>query len=112
MAKISEAHPDHALLAACETWRQNYRKLERFKGTDDEMETFFMNNVCPLFMQIARTRAVTIEGTAAKARVFTHDTKSAKSWPEGSAGAMLRSILREVMAMGSAATTQPTREAA
>lgn len=112
---ISKSHPDYDLLTLCAKWQDNSKAFDKFckvTKSDDEVSAFFNKKIVPLFCRIARTKARTVEGIAAKARVLWKDNEVAQDWPDGSAGKMLRLILREVIALGSAATTQPTREAA
>lgn len=115
MKRFPKSHPDYELLTLCAEWQANSKAFDKFceaATSDDEVSAFFNKKVVPLFCRIATTKARTVEGTAAKARVLWKDNKVAQDWPDGYTGKMLRSILREVMALGSIATDQPTRKAA
>ncbi len=100
---ISKSHPDHELLALCATWRANIKAFDRLPVATpgDEADAFFMRNVVSLFCRIAKIKARTVEGTAAKARVLWKNIEVAQDWPDGAEGKLLRSILREVMALAS-----------
>lgn len=112
---LSKSHPDHELLTLCAKWLENskaFDKLCKVTKSDDEVSAFFNKKLVPLFCRIARTKAHTAEGTAAKARVLWKDSNVAQDWPDGSAGKMLRSILREIMTLANAVDAQPTKQAA
>lgn len=100
---LSKSHPDHELLALCATWRANIKAFDRLPSATpgDEADAFFMKNVVDPFCRIAKTKARTVEGTAAKAAVLWKNSDVSQGWPEGSEGKLLRSILREVMAIAS-----------
>lgn len=100
---LSKSHPDHELLALCTTWRANIKAFDKLPtGTSgDEADAFFMKNIVDPFCRIAKIKARTVEGTAAKAGVLWKNSDVSQGWPEGSEGKLLRSVLREIIAIAS-----------
>jgi hypothetical protein len=82
MNNLSISHPDRDLIALCARWEANFRKWEAMpeEVTDPVYSSFYDNEVAPLLEQIARTPAISIEGTKAKAAVLLLDNAAAWKW--------------------------------